>query len=271
VVEFAPHAETIRERPPLPPTLVSAIEQLELASQVQRDLLPNPMPASCTARFHALYLPADHVSGDIYDVVRLDETHLAVSVADVAGHGMPAALLTVLMKRSFRGKAIEGTSYRILEPDEVLAGMNRELMEARLPQCQFVTATHAVYDERGRRLRWARGGLPYPVLARRGAAPAFVRSTGILLGAIDNPPSDVVEVSLQPGDRMYFYTDGLEALLCRRRAGENPQDLSSTSWFESLPERGPEEALAEIGELRRNISPDAWPYDDITVVCVECT
>lgn len=245
-------------------------EQLRLASQVQRDLLPNPMPASPTARFHALFLPADHVSGDIYDVVRLDESHMAVSLADATGHGMPAALLTVLIKRSFRGKTIENGAYRIMEPGEVLANMNRDLLEMNLSHCQFVTALHAIYDEPARRLRWARGGLPHPVLARFDAEPVFVRTTGILLGAVENPCFDIVETSLRPGDAVYFYTDGLEALLCRHRAGENPVDISVCPWFRSLQGRRPVDALAEIAELRRDTPPDAWPFDDISIVCVEC-
>jgi len=223
-----------------------------------------------TARFHALFLPADHVSGDIYDVVRLDESHMAVSLADATGHGMPAALLTVLIKRSFRGKTIENGAYRIMEPGEVLANMNRDLLEMNLSHCQFVTALHAIYDEPARRLRWARGGLPHPVLARFDAEPVFVRTTGILLGAVESPCFDIGETSLRPGDAVYFYTDGLEALLCRHRAGENPVDISVCPWFRSLQGRRPADALAEIAELRRDTPPDAWPFDDISIVCVEC-
>lgn len=278
----APQIETLSIRRPLQdepcpgPSTAEAVfehldEQLRLAGQVQRDLLPNPMPVSASASFHALFLPVDHVSGDIYDVVRLDESHLAVSLADATGHGMPAALLTVLIKRSFRGKTIENGSYRIMEPGEVLANVNRELLEMNLSHCQFVTGLHGVYDEEGRCLRWARGGVPHPVLVTCDADPAFVRSTGVLLGAVERPLFDVVEQPLQPGDKVYFYTDGLEALLCRGTAGQNPFDISASRWFRSLSGRTPGDALAEIADLRRLTPPDAWPLDDITVVCVECT
>lgn len=246
-------------------------EQLRLASHVQRDLLPDPMPPSPTACFHALYLPAEHVSGDIYDVVRLDESHLALSLADATGHGMPAALLTVLIKRMFRGKTIENGTYRILQPDEVLVNLNRELLDMNLSHCQFVTALHAIYDERSRRLRWARGGLPLPILMRHGEPPSLVRSTGVLLGAVETPLFDVEETELRPGDLVYFYTDGLEALLCRRRAGENPFDISCTEWFGTLQGRHPVEVLAEVAQARREITPNAWPCDDVSMVCIECT
>jgi len=244
-------------------------EQLRLASQVQRDLLPHPLPTSSTARFHVLYLPADHVSGDIYDIVRLDESNLAISLADATGHGIPAALLTVLIKRSFRSKVIEAGSYRILEPDEVLANLNRELLEMNLSHCQFVTAAQAIWEESRRELRWARGGLPYPVMVRRGIA-GLVASTGVLLGAVETPPLAIVRQRLVPGDRVYFYTDGLEALLCRKPSGENPFDITRTPWFDTLAGRSPEQALAELGRLRGTTPAGAWPRDDITVVCLEC-
>lgn len=245
-------------------------EQLRLASQVQQEMLPNPLPTSPTVKFHALYLPADHVSGDIYDIVRLDETNLAISLADATGHGIPAALLTVFIRRTFRGKEIENGTYRILEPDEVLRRMNRELMESRLSHCQFVTSSHAIYDEKTRVIRWARGGLPYPVMVPADGPPAFARSMGVLLGAIEEPPFDIAQKRLKKGDRLYFYTDGLEALLCQRRAGENPFDISYTPWFKSLAHRDPQDALQEIAQLRRHISPSSWPFDDISIVCVEC-
>ncbi len=282
MVETVTHVELICEgRPPIGavcPMLCQMgakvehfDEQLHLASQVQRDLLPNPMPLSTTARFHALYLPADHVSGDIYDVVRLDESHLAISLADATGHGMPAALLTVLIKRLFRGKTIENGSYRILEPDEVLAGMNRELLDMKLSQSQFVTGSHAIYDEQRRLLRWARGGLPHPVLVPRDGPPVLVRSTGVLLGAVENPIFDVVERTLRPGDLMYFYTDGLDALLCRKPAGDNADDLSATSWFRTLGGRRPADVLEEIAAVEQDTPSEDWPRDDISVVCLECS
>jgi sigma-B regulation protein RsbU (phosphoserine phosphatase) len=244
-------------------------QQLWLASQVQRDLLPDPMPRSTTAAFHGLFLPADRVSGDIYDVVRLDEDTLGVSIADATGHGIPAALLTVFIKRGFRGKTIENGSYRILEPDEVLHAMNRDLLDTRLSHCQFVTAAHAVYNERTRTVRFARGGLPYPVWVRPGCEPRLLRSTGVLLGAVEKPPLDIVEMTLEPGDRLFFYTDGLEALLCGRRPGEDPFDLSITPWFRALPDRPTEQALEDVAAIRRSVSPDAWPVDDITLVTVD--
>ena len=106
--------------------------QLRLASQVQRELISDTLPAFGPVSFSAVFRPAEYVSGDIYDVHRLDEENLAVAVADATGHGIPAALLTVFIKRALRGKEIENGRYRILRPDEVLTRLNEELLDADL-------------------------------------------------------------------------------------------------------------------------------------------
>jgi hypothetical protein len=90
------------------------MDQLRLASQVQRGFLPGALPELPGLRFDVLFRPVDYVSGDIYDVHRLDEEHVAIAVADASGHGIPAALLTVYIKRALRGKEITGGRYRLL-------------------------------------------------------------------------------------------------------------------------------------------------------------
>ncbi|MCJ7730115.1 MAG: SpoIIE family protein phosphatase, partial [Sedimentisphaerales bacterium] len=78
----------------------SLTEQLRLAGQVQRDFLPSYLPDNDRLRWAAIFLPAECVSGDIYDVARLDEQHIGFYIADVVGHGMPAALLTIFIKQA---------------------------------------------------------------------------------------------------------------------------------------------------------------------------
>ncbi len=159
--------------------------QLRLASQVQRDLLPDPLPNLDGIDCRTLYCPAGYVSGDTYDIARIDETHVAISLADATGHGVPAALLTVLIKHYFRGKEVLDGSYRIIPPDEVLSRLNRDLIDTNLSQCQFVAGLHSVYDTTTRHIVWARGGAPYPILIRQGQFARQVRSAGGLIGAFE--------------------------------------------------------------------------------------
>jgi hypothetical protein len=187
--------------------------QLRLASRVQRELLPEPLPALGPICFSAIYRPADLVSGDIYDVQRLDEEHVGIAVADATGHGIPAALLTVFVKRALRGKEIDGVGYRILRPDEVLARLNQEILDANLSECRFVAVNYAVLNTRTCHASLARGGAPYPLVRRANGTIEPLRPEGGLVGVLPNARFAVQHAQLVPGDTLVFYTDGLERLV----------------------------------------------------------
>ncbi len=244
-------------------------EQLRLASQIQRDLLPDPPPRIRGVELSTLYLPADHVSGDIYDVQRLDESHVGLSVADATGHGMPAALLTMFIKRTMRGKETYSSAYRLIPESDVLELLNRELLEASLTQCHFVTALYATYCEETRKLRWARGGGPYPILIRPGLPPQQIRSEGTLLGVLDELDLEPVELTLQPGDVVILHTDGLDSLLLDRTRSSAYDDITETPWFKSLGSETLADHLAEIRDrVQTGRQPD-WVVDDVTVLALE--
>lgn len=242
-------------------------EQLRLAGQVQNDLLPDPLSDTAPLTISTLYLPADYISGDIYNLARLDEDRFAFSIADVTGHGLPAALLTFLIKSSMRGKEIFNGSYRIVDPDELLGRMNEDLINAHLSQCQFVTALHAVFDRATRMIRWARAGSPYPLLVRPGEPPRLIHSEGGLLGAIPQT-FQTVEHVMRPGDTLLFYTDGVEALLFGRGA-ITPTALNETAWAQIIAREGVGPALSALRQTLTECLPDDWPEDDITVIAVE--
>ena len=187
--------------------------QLRLASQVQREFIPQPPPKLERVSFSALFRPAEYVSGDIYDIHRLDEDHVALAVADASGHGIPAALLTVFIKRALRGKEVQNGSYRIVPPDEVLSHLNEELLETSLSECRFVAATYAVLNIRTLVVSLARGGAPYPVLRRRDGTLRLVRPAGGVIGVLPGARYEAESIQLEPGDSLVVYSDGLESVV----------------------------------------------------------
>src|SRR2546421_412349 len=104
-------------------------EELRLAARLQQDFLPKLLPQLGAVYFHTLFRPAGYVSGDLYDLMRLDEHHVGFFVVDAVGHGMPAALLTMFIKRALVTKEIIPGGYRLLEPVETMSRINDALIE----------------------------------------------------------------------------------------------------------------------------------------------
>jgi serine phosphatase RsbU (regulator of sigma subunit) len=189
------------------------VSQLRLASQVQREFLPETLPDFGPFRFDVLFRPVDYVSGDIYDVHRLDEEHIGIALADASGHGIPAALLTVYIKRALRGKEIENGSYRILPPNEVLDRLNEDILDAHLHECPFVAAAYGVLNTRTYELTIARGGAPYPILRTAAGRMQLLDPPGSVVGVLPEARFQIQTTRLAPGDSVVFYSDGLERVV----------------------------------------------------------
>src|SRR5581483_4339325 len=148
------------------------------------------------------------VGGDFYDVFRLDERHVGFYVADAMGHGVPASLLTVFLKKAVQPKEVSGTSYRLVPPDEVLARLNRDLIAQGLADLPFITMVYGLLDCQSGGVDIARAGHPYPVYLPRVGEPESWESPGTLLGVFE-AEYPVLRRQLHPGDKLLVFTDGL--------------------------------------------------------------
>jgi len=243
--------------------------QLQEAAAVQRSLMPMTPTDLREGHITTFYRPAEQVGGDAFDVTRLDEHRVAVSLADATGHGLPAALLTQTFQRFLRSPMPPGSPVDAADPSSVLAALNRELCHADLPGCQFLAGLYAVYDERTRALRWARGGLPYPILIRTNQAPRAIVSAGSLIGVDNDARFETVQLTLEPGDRLLFVTDGIEELLTGAPVNGLRRPLECHDWFRSLAQAPTIRSLRAL-EAMCNEKRDGIP-DDITVVALHIT
>lgn len=188
-------------------------EELRLAAQLQREFLPREMPELNGVRFKSMWRPAGYVSGDIYDAERLDEHHLGFFLADAVGHGVPAALLTVFIKRSLTTRIIDPTmpqGYRLADPGEALAGVNDALVEHQQGKVRFCTACYGVIDTRTREVCFARAGHPFPFVLRADGQTETLEPSGGLLGVFPEETFETACITLNPGDRFLIYSDGFE-------------------------------------------------------------
>ncbi|MBL7222185.1 MAG: PP2C family protein-serine/threonine phosphatase [Phycisphaerae bacterium] len=238
-------------------------EEMRLASRLQRDFLPRRLPEVGDARFSVLYRPISFVSGDIYDVTRLDETHVGFYIADAVGHGLPAALLTMFIKKALQTKRIVGNTYEIIPPDVSLAELNDDICAQDLSSCNFCTAIYGVLDVSTLTLTYARAGHPAPVLVRRDGAFEPLEADGCLLGVFDDAEFESREVSLDPGDRIVLYTDGA----CDSLAGETSSNF--TDIFGAVLTLPRTDMMVEITSRIEKACSEGMQVDDITVMALD--
>lgn len=243
-------------------------DERRLAGLMQRELLPTRMPSVVGVEVSAIYRPVDVVSGDLYDVFRLDDSHVAIALIDATGHGLAAALLAAHVRRVLHTTTRALVAAHEFDPKSALESLNDELAGIELQDCQFVTALLAIYDEKARVIRWARGGGSYPILVRLSAAPRQIKSGGAIVGAEKGARFETVELRLEPGDHLIFHTDGLESLLLR---GENELgccDLHRTDWFRTLGSRAFAEHLTELEREFDGHAAGRDKLDDLTLVAL---
>ena len=176
--------------------------ELEMAREIQEGLLPRELPHLEGLSFTVRYLPSRPVGGDLYDVVVLDETHLGLFVADVSGHGLPAAFEAALVRMSFLNHATPDVS-----PAQVFERMNRDLRRS-LALGHYVTGFYGVLDLETLELTYCRASHPRPVVLHSDGTRKSLGAKGLFLGIVENGAyREDVEV-LHPGDRICLFTDG---------------------------------------------------------------
>jgi sigma-B regulation protein RsbU (phosphoserine phosphatase) len=241
-------------------------EQLKMAGRVQHDFLPARLPNSDCLRWAAVFRPAEWVSGDMYDVARLDERHIGFYVADAVGHSMPAALLTMFLKHKMAMRETVGNAYRIFEPAEVMSRLNVLMTEQGLSGCQFATVCYCLLNTDTRELRFARAGHPYPVLMRHSGEILTLETRGPLLGVFRDSRYIQGSVTLEMGDKFLLYSDGADGLVgTTSRSGE----LEFTPRFRAMSGMRIEEMLTELDRAAQEY---VWPdgqKDDITALGLE--
>jgi phosphoserine phosphatase RsbU/P len=191
----------IREQ--LAQQLLSIQKELETARQIQLSILPSEIPTIEGLDIAARYLPMTAVAGDFYDFIVVDEKRIGILVADVSGHGMPAALIASMLKI-----ALSAQGAHAADPAQVLLGLNQALCGKF--QHHYVTAAYLFVDMRKRTLTYAGAGHP-PLLLRDGSSKRVrdVAENGLFLGRFPFATYSSVELPLNAGDRALLYTDGI--------------------------------------------------------------
>ncbi len=196
-------------------------QDLIAAAKVQRGFIPEKTPDIENFRFAWLFEPSEYVGGDLLNILRLDEYHWAFYVLDVAGHGVPAALLSVSLTRMIdqlsvsRETILDQTSLQpgpngICDPKKIVSALNK-----RFPgdNTKFCTLLYAILDTRNATVSWVRAGHMPPLLVNRDGEKAhfFTESEGCCISHLFSETNNVVvcRTQMEPGDRFVIYSDGI--------------------------------------------------------------
>lgn len=177
--------------------------EMEEARDIQQRLLPaeSLKLSGCDIRF--FWNPAKEVGGDYFDVMRLTDSTAAVWIADVAGKGLPAALLMSNMQANVRGLARSTSS-----PAEMCGRLNRVALENTKPE-RFTTLFYGVLDSSRHSLRYSNAGHVPPILIRQDGTIMRLSEGGMVLGVFSDAEYEESEIRFAPGDRMVLITDGI--------------------------------------------------------------
>jgi sigma-B regulation protein RsbU (phosphoserine phosphatase) len=234
-----------------------AVREQEEAQSIQRALLPAAMPAVSGCDLAARWIPASAFGGDCYDVTPIDGSGMAISIADVCGKGLPAALIMANLQASARAFAAADAS-----PRAVAARVNRELLRNASLR-RFVTFFYAVYDSAARQLTFVNAGHNPPVLHRADGSVARLSTGGTVLGAFEDSVYDEGTLSIAAGDRLVLFTDGIT-----EACGDSDDEFGDDRLLAAVRDGATADPTALVGRIFDAVARfQAGPLaDDATVV-----
>ena len=240
--------------------LLSIENELAIAREIQTSILPSNVPALHRLRISAAYAPMTAVAGDFYWFIAVDPNRVGLLVADVSGHGVPAALIASMIK-----VAMQSVVSCADDPAAVLRGLDRTL-SGQL-RGQFVSAAYLWLDTETRRALYSAAGHP-PLLRSSDGKLERIESNGLILGVMPQGDFPVREIPICAGDRYLLYTDGMI----------EPENLKGEAFgdrrLEEIVRANQEHPCAElsdrlIAELRAWQPPSTQQQDDITLLVVD--
>ena len=237
--------------------------ELDIASNIQRDMLPTifpPFPDRGEIELYASMQPAKEVGGDFYDYYFIDHDHLALTIADVSGKGVPAALFMVISMTLLHNHAALGGS-----PKEILTYVNHQLCQNN-KSMMFCTVWLGILDLKTGRLTASNAGHEYPAIRRNGGQyELMMNQHDPAIGIRDGLRYHEYDLTLSPGDMLFQYTDGVtEATDTSLELFGEERMLDALN---QSPDSDPETVIRRMHDAIDVFVKEATQFDDITMLC----
>jgi len=235
--------------------------ELEVAREIQLAMLPKGTYRAGDIEVCGITRPANTVGGDFYDVLPLPDGRIIVTLGDVAGKGSPAALLMALLLAVLRTLVDED-----LAPPALVERLNVQICR-HSPSSRFITLFYAVYSPPTGRLTYVNAGQNPPMIRRRDGRYERLGGTGVALGMFDHSTFGAVDTTLEPGETLVMYSDGITE--AEDPAGQPFEE----SGLEAVVERNAREEPAEIGvQVLKAVEAHAKAsrfIDDLTILLLK--
>lgn len=238
--------------------------ELSLATRIQTAMLPHTFPAFPNRHEFDIYAymePAKEVGGDFYDYYMIDDDHLCLAIADVAGKGVPGALFMMASKIILQSCArLEN------HPAEILAKTNENICLNNQEQ-MFVTVWLGILEISTGKVTAANAGHEYPALMKGDRFALLKDKHGFVIGGMEGVTYTEYEFTLEPGDKLFLYTDGVP-----EATDAQDQLFGASRMIEALnrePEAAPERLLDNVREAVDGFVKEAEQFDDLTMLCLQ--
>ena len=197
------HLMLRQAREQLASQLLAINAELEMARQIQLSILPSQVPQVAGLQITPRYVPMSSVAGDFYDFIVVDDKHLGILIADVSGHGLPAALIASMLQVALTAQVPHAS-----DPAQVLTGLNKALCGKF--QLNFVSAAYLFVDREKNTIQYAGAGHPPIILwSRASSAAREICENGLVLGQFPDSTYQSLTVETGSGDCCLLYTDGI--------------------------------------------------------------
>ena len=241
------------------------VTELSLAKRIQEDMLPNifpPFPDRTEFNIYASMDPAREVGGDFYDFFLVDDDHLCLVIADVSGKGIPAALFMMVSKIVLANHAMLG-----MHPAQILTEANTAICDHNREE-MFVTVWLGILEISTGRLTAANAGHEYPVLKQPEGGFEILRDRHcFVIGGMDGIKYKEYELTLEPGTKLFLYTDGVPEATNAENELFGPDRMLAA--LNARPDASPEELLGEVRQAVDDFVKEADQFDDLTMLCLE--
>ena len=245
--------------------LLAIQKELDVAREIQESIVPRefpPYPEREELSIHATMLPAKEVGGDFFDFFVIDRDRIGFAIGDVSGKGVPAALFMAVSRTLLRATASRGSA-----PDECMRQVNQILHQESISS-MFVTCFYGVLNTRTGEIHYSNGGhnLPY-ILRTDGRVEAMEPFGGLILGAFKHSAYETGEITLQPGDCIFLYTDGItEAMNPDGEQFSNERLVQSLQRVNGSPV---EDIVGKVIDNVKEFTAGATQSDDMTILAVK--